>query len=163
MMMKKILILLSFLMVCIFLQAQEVQKVKMSELLTLIRESNHPLIVNFWATFCGPCVEEIPYFQEAVKKYENSGTELLLVSLDLPGFFPDKIRTFARKRNFNASLYWLDETDADYFCPMIDSAWSGVMPATLLIDNKTGYRRFFEEQIPRDTIEAEIRRLAVHH
>ena len=50
-------------------QAQVVKKVKIEELATYIRNSDHPLIVNFWATWCAPCIQEIPYFQEEVKKY----------------------------------------------------------------------------------------------
>jgi thiol-disulfide isomerase/thioredoxin len=53
--------------------------------------SDHPLIVNFWATFCVPCNKEIPYFQSTVARYKDQGVELILVSLDLPDYYPTKI------------------------------------------------------------------------
>lgn len=136
--------------------SQEIKSVRIADLEKTIAESKTPLIINFWATFCKPCVEEIPYFQEEVKKHEKDGVKLLLVSLDLKEFYPAKIRDFADKRQFTAPMVWLNETNADYFCPRIDPKWSGAIPATLFINNKTGYRRFFEEQLSPETLQKEI-------
>ena len=106
-----------------------------------------------------PCVKEIPYFQEVIKKHKGKGVKLLLVSLDFRESFPDKISAFANKRKFTAPIVWLDETNADYFCPKIDSQWSGVMPATLFINNKKGHRSFFEEEMPKDKFESEVKKI----
>ncbi|MDP9230245.1 MAG: TlpA family protein disulfide reductase, partial [Bacteroidota bacterium] len=118
-----------------------------------------PVIVNFWATFCIPCLEEIPYFQKMVKQYEKQGVKLLLVSLDLEDYYPEKIQKFAGKQKIIAPIAWLNETNADYFCPKVDSSWSGAIPASLFINNKTGYRKFFEEQLSKEQLEKEIRRM----
>ena len=120
-----------------------------------IKESKTPLIVNFWATFCIPCIKEIPYFQKLVKKYEKDDVKLLLVSLDLQEDY-SKIKSFAAKRKITVPIAWLDETDADYFCPKVDSTWSGAIPASLFINNKIGYRKFFEDQVPEAMLEKEI-------
>jgi thiol-disulfide isomerase/thioredoxin len=137
---------------CIFLFAsatniycQEIKKMKITELETYIRQSDHPLIINFWATFCVPCVKEIPAFQSAIEK--NKDVELLLVSLDLPSYYPQKISSFAKEKNFNASIAWLNETNADYFCPKIDKKWSGAIPSSLFVNNKTKFRLFFEREM----------------
>jgi thiol-disulfide isomerase/thioredoxin len=136
--------------------ARKVKKIKITDLEKTIAQSKTPLIVNFWATFCKPCVEEIPYFLEAVKKYKNDSIRLLLVSLDLTESYPAKIKSFAGKRKFTAPILWLDEYNADYFCPKIDSAWSGAIPASLFVNHKTGYRKFFEQQLSKDKLEKEI-------
>jgi len=135
--------------------SQEIKQVRVTDLERVIKESRTPLIVNFWATFCVPCIEEIPYFQEMVKKYERDSVRLILVSLDLKEDYP-KIKSFAAKRKFTAPVVWLNETNADYFCPRVDSSWSGAIPASLFINNKTGYRKFYEEQIPEEKLEKEI-------
>lgn len=155
---KSVLVLIIVLIGC-YSYGQSIPKWKITDVQDYIKKSETPVIVTFWATYCIPCIEEIPYFQELVKKYGDHGVKLLLVSLDFEEFYPTRIRKFADKQKFTAPIVWLDETNADYFCPKIDTAWSGVMPATLLVNNKSGYRSFFEEQIPKDTLEAEIRKM----
>ena len=110
---------------------QEVKKVKVTDLEKIIKESNTPLIINFWATFCKPCMEEIPHFQKLGKKYEKNGVKLLLVSLDMKDDFPVKVNGFIKKKKITTPVAWLDETNADYFCPRVDKTWSGAIPATL--------------------------------
>jgi len=136
--------------------SQDIKSIKMADLQKTIAESKTPMIINFWATYCVPCVEEIPYFQEEVKKYKAGGLQLLLVSLDLKSYYPDKVRNFVKQKKFTAAIAWLNESDADYFCPKIDPKWSGALPATLFVNNKTGYRKFFEEQLTREKLQKEI-------
>jgi len=135
-------------------QGQEIKSVKITAIEKIIVESNTPLIINMWATWCKPCVEELPYFQEEVKKHD--GLQLLLVSLDFKEGFPKGIKKFMDKREITAPVVWLNETNADYFCPKIDSNWSGAIPATLFINNKTGYRNFVEEKISPEKLKQEI-------
>ena len=144
---------------CREVNSQSIPKWKITDLEEYIAKSDTPVIVNFWATYCVPCIKEIPYFQEVVKQYEEKGVKLLLVSLDFRESFPDKISTFAGKRKFTSPIVWLDETDDDYFCPKVDSTWSGVMPATLFINNKKGHRSFFEEEMSKEKFESEIRKI----
>ena len=139
------------------LRAQEIKKLKATELEAYISQCDHPLIVNFWATFCVPCNKEIPYFQSTVDRYKDNGVELLLVSLDLPDYYPSRIAAFAKKNHYKANLAWLNETDADYFCPKIDKRWSGGIPSSLFINNKTHYRQFFDRQLTEGQVEPAIR------
>lgn len=144
--MKSILAIL-LLLLSIPGRSQDIPSVKITEVAELIRTTTKPLVLNFWSTSCKPCIAEIPYFQEQVKKFEADSVQLILVSLDMKSNYPHKIRELAKARNFYAPIQWLNETNADYFCPVIDSSWSGVIPATLFINNKTGYRYFHEEKI----------------
>ena len=149
-----------FLAVVIFfgatVSAQKIQRIKITDLEKTIAESKTPLIINFWATFCKPCLEEIPYFQEEVKKHIKDSVKLILVSLDLEDYYPKKIQDFATKLKFTAPIVWLDEYNADYFCPKVDPKWSGAIPATLFINNAKGYRKFFEEQLSHEKLRKEI-------
>jgi len=138
---------------------QTVRKVKITDLQKVIAQSDHPLIVNFWATFCMPCNKEIPYFQSTVDRYKADKVELILVSLDLPDYYPSRIAKFARDKGYTSSLFWLDETDADYFCPKVDPKWGGGIPCSLFINNKTHYRRFFDRQLTEPQVQLEMRKL----
>ena len=136
-----------------------VQKIKVTDLQDYIAKSDHPLIVNFWATFCAPCNKEIPYFQSTAARYKDEGVELILVSLDLPDYFPVRIGDFAKRQGYTARLMWLSETDADYFCPKVDPHWSGGIPCSLFIDNATHYRRFFDRQLTEPQVDIEIKEM----
>ena len=130
--------------------AQKVHQLKISELQAYIQKSEKPIVINFWATFCMPCVEEIPYFQATIRDQYKGEVELLLVSLDVPDYFPSKISSFAAQKKILAPIAWLNETDADYFCPKIDTNWSGAIPCTLMVNNKKHYRKFYEDQLSSD-------------
>ena len=140
-------------------EGQDIPKWKISDLETYIKNSNKPTVVNFWATFCKPCIAEIPHFQKLAGQYEKDRVQLLLVSLDMEEMYPAKIKTFADKFEFTAPIVFLNETNADIFCPKIDEKWSGAIPASLFINNKTGYRKFFEEEMSEQRFETELKTL----
>jgi thiol-disulfide isomerase/thioredoxin len=133
----------------------------LNDLQKVIDNAQGPTIFNFWATFCKPCVAEIPYFQQLVKKYNSAGVKLILISLDLPETYPAKIASFAGKHKFTAPIKFLNETNADIFCPVVDSSWSGAIPASLFVNKTTGYRKFYEEQLSREKLEIEIKKMII--
>lgn len=141
------------------LAAQQVRKIKATELSALIDSSTRPMIINFWATWCVPCIEEIPAFQKMAEKYRADSVQFLLVSLDMKDDYQDKISRFIIKRKINNPVVWLDEHDADYFCPLVDKKWSGSIPATLFVNRTKGYRHFIENKLSESRLEAEIRAL----
>ncbi|HLX93770.1 MAG TPA: TlpA disulfide reductase family protein [Puia sp.] len=136
--------------------AQEIRKMKIGELQSFIANADHPLIINFWATYCVPCAKEIPYFERIVKSHAEQKVELVLVSLDLPAYYPKKIAAFVKKENYSSAVFWLNEFNADYFCPKVDKTWTGGIPSSLFVNNKSGYRRFFERQLTEEQAEKSI-------
>ncbi|MFT3911525.1 MAG: TlpA disulfide reductase family protein [Ferruginibacter sp.] len=165
--MKKIIIAFVFCAFVSYANSQDVQKWKITDIEKLMqvnKDSGDILVINFWATFCKPCVAEIPSFINVTNKYKAHGKDLNavdvklhLVSLDLPAAFPAKIAAFAKEKKFNAALSWLEETNADYFCPKIDTSWSGSIPATLIINTRTGNRQFTEGEMTAREFELKLR------
>jgi|SRR5437016_5851885 len=152
-----------FIITCVFivtnLSGQDIKAIKVTELAKTIKESKSPLIVNFWATFCVPCLQEIPYFQELTEQYKSSNVSLIFVSLDLKEAYPRKVNEMAKKLNLVNPVVWLNETNADYFCPKIDTSWTGGMPSTLFVNNSTGYHKFFEDQLSKEKLDKEIQEM----
>ncbi len=155
--MKKCILFIIIIISFQLLSAQEVRKVKIEALAEYIRKAEHPLVVTFYATWCMPCIHELPYFQSGVKKYTEQKMELVLVSLDFSNDYPKKVTQFLRANKYEGRFYWLDESDADHFCPQIDEKWSGAIPSSLFLNPKTGYRSFFERQLTEPQLELELK------
>lgn len=139
--------------------AQKIESWKLADLKASIEKAQKPTIINFWATFCKPCIVEIPYFEKLAAEYKASGVELILVSLDAKELYPKKLQAFLTKRKIRARVVFLDESNADLFCPAVDEKWSGAIPATLFVNNAKGYRKFFEDSLKEKELEAEIKKM----
>ncbi len=157
--MKRFLSIIFLFGVFLSVPAQTVKKVSINELENYIQSSTRPLVVNFWATWCAPCLHELPYFQQTVRQYADKNVELVLVSMDLPRGPEKKIQDFAVQHALQGTIFWLNETNADLFCPKIDASWDGSIPSTLFINKKTGYRKFFDRQLTEPQFRTEVQRL----
>jgi thiol-disulfide isomerase/thioredoxin len=147
-----------FLCITIFIffnaSGQSIKKYKVEQLVERINKAGDTvLIVNFWATWCKPCIEELPYFHALAGKYKDQKIKLLLVSLDFPKDYPEGIAAFAKKEGYDSEIVFLDETDADLFCPQIDKSWSGAIPSTFIASSAKGYRKFTEGKMKAAELE----------
>jgi thiol-disulfide isomerase/thioredoxin len=153
-MINKLLLVFTLMMIVKGVNSQSISKWKIEDVVRSYSAKNDTVyVVNFWATFCKPCNEEIPDFIRLVEKYKTQKVKLLLVSLDLPSYVPVKLPAFIKKYKYNTNHVWLNETNADRFCPMIDEKWSGAIPSTIIVNNNTGYRKFVEDQISASDFE----------
>lgn len=157
-MIKRLLFLIGFLVFAAAANSQTIAKWKIEDVVRSFSANNDTVyVVSFWATFCKPCNAEIPDFIRLTDKYKKQKVKLLLVSLDLPSYVPVKLPEFIKKYKYKTNHVWLNETDADRFCPMIDVKWSGAIPATIIVNNKTGYRKFVEDQMSAEDFEAALK------
>jgi thiol-disulfide isomerase/thioredoxin len=129
------------------------------QLVAKYKQARGVMVVNFWSTWCKPCLEEIPHFIDITKKYEKEKVELLLVSLDTRNLYESgKLLSFIQKKKWQPEMVWLNETDADHYCPAVDSRWSGVIPATVIINPAKNYYAFFEESMTASQLEEAIKK-----
>lgn len=156
--MKRFLLLILLIASLNSLQAQNISSVKINDLKSMYTKGDSVYVINFWATFCKPCIEELPYMQSISKKYAADKVSLVMVSLDIPAWYPTRLQTFVKKNNMKGNIAWLNESNADQFCPVIDKNWSGAIPATLIYNAKTGYKKFVEEQYTPASFEAELKK-----
>ncbi len=106
------------------------------------QEKDKFVIVNFWATVCGPCVKELPYFIELNNKYsKNPNFKMLLVSLDMAKD-KQKVINFIKAKNLTAEVLILDDTKRmNTWIPRFQKDWEGEIPVTLFYKN--GEKVFF--------------------
>ncbi len=103
-------------------------------------KSGNLILVNFWATWCAPCVKEIPEIVKLQEKYKERGLRVIAVSMDEPEELETNVRPFVAKRFPSFVSYLCKEPDHDKFASVIDPAWNEIMPTNFLID-RTGKLR----------------------
>ncbi|MCB2203831.1 TlpA family protein disulfide reductase [bacterium] len=105
------------------------------------------LVINFWATWCAPCVAELPYFEELRSRYPSGQVRVLLVSLDFPKQLEKRLLPFLEKKDIHSSVVVLDDPDANSWIDRVSPEWSGAIPATLILG--PGIREFREQSFTR--------------
>lgn len=100
-------------------------------------------VINFWATWCVPCVRELPYFEELTEKYDNKPVKVILVSLDMKSQLSGKLLPFIKKKKIKSKVIVLADGKTNSWIDLIDPEWSGAIPATLIFTH--GERFFFEK------------------
>ena len=115
-----------------------------------------PLIINFWATWCSPCIKELPDFDSISKVYKNTKVKVLLVTMDFKEDLKSKVLPFILAKNLYSEVLLLDELNGNYFIPKISDAWSGAIPATLILNQKNNFRHFFEKKLSFAFLKTEI-------
>ncbi len=144
---------------CSTTQAQTVTKVKITDVVAMIDSATTPLVINFWATWCGPCVRELRYFEKVIQPFKAQGVKVVLVSLDYPDEFPKGITDFAKNNGYTSELLWLNESDPTYFCPKIDPKWEASIPVTLMINPAKKYRQFYNTQLLETQLKLALQQL----
>lgn len=139
--------------------AQNVEVIQYPDLDDLIyKKSDEIKVINFWATWCKPCVAEIPHFEAVNQKYKDEGLKVYLISFDFPSQLDKKVKKFINKKNIKSIVKLLDETDYNAFIDKVDNSWSGAIPATLIVDGRTGRRSFYEKSFSLEELETEIQK-----
>ncbi|MDD4990787.1 MAG: TlpA disulfide reductase family protein [Paludibacter sp.] len=147
--MKKLFILsMAVISLNCFAQSNKpIQKiVNFAQLQTVLQQNDNKLcVVNFWATWCKPCVKELPGFMEVNKTYRDKpGFKMILVSLDMASEMDTHVKAFLLKNNIDTDVYLLDDNKRmNEWIPAIDKKWSGAIPATVIYRN--GRKVAFEE------------------
>lgn len=135
--------------------AQMVSTVKYNDLESLVNKNQEELIIiNFWASWCGPCIKEMPYF-DALDHRED--IKVVFVSLDFQDEL-NKVIKLVEKKAIASQVLWLDETDYDYYMRQVSEEWSGAIPATLMVD-RDERRYFFERAFTADELNTTVNKI----
>ena len=68
----------------------------------LNKQDDKTYVVNFWATWCGPCIKELPYFENINKNYKDQNVEVILVSLDFPQMKESRLIPYVKNKNIQS-------------------------------------------------------------
>ncbi len=133
--------------------SQSVESVKLVDLQKIIQGAgDRVLVINFWATWCAPCIKEIPYFEKL--NAEDKNAEVILVSMDYdldPN--TEKVNRFVTRKKIKSRVLVLTESDPNSWIDKIDKRWSGALPATLVVNSKTGKRELTQGELGEGELE----------
>jgi thiol-disulfide isomerase/thioredoxin len=142
--MKQLFLILHFSFF-IFNSSAQVRAIKFPELQNILDKKNDTtVVVNFWATWCKPCVQELPYFNELSKNSSNQKLKVILVSLDFKRELNSRLVTFVNENKITANVVLLDEPDYNSWMDKVDTTWGGGIPCTLIIYPNN--RKYFYER-----------------
>ena len=114
------------------------------------------LVVNFWATWCGPCVAEFPEFVRIDKKYRARGVKVISISADETAELQSKVVPFIRKQNAKFDVYVQDVDEPEDMIKQFSREWTDGLPATFVFDKQGRLTQSFLGIIDRDKLEAAI-------
>lgn len=120
----------------------------------LKQKNDTTYVVNFWATWCVPCVAELPNFEKINTNYKKNKVKVILVSLDMAKMIEPKLLPFIKEKQIKSKVLLLRDPDADSWIPKVDSTWSGAIPATVIYNSDM--RKFYERSFTYDELEKEI-------
>ena len=133
--------------------------VKLPELQKLIHQPGPVKVVNFWATWCAPCVKEMPLFEKL--NQENKNSKVILVSMDYD-LDPDpaKVKRFIERKKILSQVVILAEENPNDWIEKIDQSWTGALPSTLVINPNSGKRKFIQGELKEGDLEKLIQEVS---
>lgn len=152
-------ILLAIVCLGVFqLSAQEVAVVDFAGLQQRMNEQKKDelVIYNFWATWCKPCVEEMPYFEKLNANYAGKNVKVVFVSLDFKSKH-QKVVEFVAKKGLKAEVILLNAPDYNAWIDKVSTDWSGAIPATFVL--KGDEHKFHEGSFTYEQLEQFIKPL----
>lgn len=120
----------------------------------LHKKDNKTYVINFWATWCKPCVEELPVFEKLHDEYKDKNVEVILISLDFPNQVEKRLIPFIKEHNLQSKVLLMSDPDQNTWIPKIDEKWSGAIPATLIYNKDM--REFYEQSFTYDLLLKEL-------
>ena len=151
----RLVVMLCFLSVANQSQAQKKVEVVTFDWYKALRATSNDTtyIVNFWATWCMPCVQELPEFEKMYQRYQGQAVKIILVSLDFYKKLQITVIPYLEKQKIQSEVVLLNEPDYNSWIDKVNKKWSGSIPATIIFNNKKKYNHFIEGETTFDEID----------
>ncbi len=109
----------------------------------VFKNNDTTYVINFWATWCKPCVKELPYFESFNTSIGDQKIKVILISLDFKNQIKSHLEPFIKKNKYSSEVILLTDNKYNTWLDKVDAEWSGSIPATLLL---SGEKKLFAER-----------------
>lgn len=150
--MKKIFFIFTIFYCSLVASAQQIPSCSADDVIHRTSGKDTLYIINFWATWCAPCVAELSEFNALQRHYTNMPVKILMVSLDFKEDYPYKLARFIERKKLTPDVVWLSDTDPNVYIPKIDNSWQGSIPATVIVHPGKQFKQFIEGSITEKQI-----------
>lgn|GEM_PF-1012774 len=129
-------------------EAAPIEAVRMGRLVEKLKASRgHITVLNVWATWCKPCLEEMPELVRFFREYRSKGVRFLSVSADHPDTLADRVRPYIEQQRIPFAVWVVGGESPDELVQAIDPRWQGSLPATFVFDASGARRQAWYEAI----------------
>jgi len=121
----------------------------------LQKQNDTTYVVNFWATWCKPCIAELPNFEKLHAAYKNQKVKVILVSLDMAKQVESNLIPYIKRKRLQSEVVHLKDPDMNTWITKVDANWSGAIPATVIYNRSQ--RKFYEQSFTYEALEKELK------
>ena len=137
--------------------AQDVKVVKFDKVKEILEnDSDKVRVINFWATWCAPCIKELPNFEAIHNKYDQA--EVILINLDFVEGL-GKVKRFVKDKELKSRIILLDEIDYNSWIDQVSTDWTGTIPATIIIGPRAVSKKFLEGELTVSELEKALEQI----
>ncbi|RZK48666.1 MAG: TlpA family protein disulfide reductase [Pedobacter sp.] len=159
----KSIILILALIFCYSISFAQVELLSFKQLESRLKKGKDTtFVINMWATWCAPCVEELPHFEKINDIYNNKKVKVILWSLDFKSKIETEVIPFVERKKLLSEVFVVNEKSQQDFIDKISKDWSGAIPATLIYQNSTKRREFYEKEFNYNELEQVIKSFIQH-
>ncbi len=137
------------------INAQSVKEVNYEQFKPYLNnQSDTVYVINFWATWCKPCIEELPHFMTVAQDMRHKPVKFIFVSLDFAKYKESKLIPFIKENVIDEEVLLLNDPNSNFWINDINKEWSGAIPATIIY--RKNQRSFFEGQVSYEELTENI-------
>lgn len=153
--MKSLLLAILLLSLHPILKSQDIRITDFKGLESLLNKQNDTTyVINFWATWCMPCLKELPYFQQIHDEFSQEKVKVILVSLDFLKHLDTRLKPFMQKNHLTPEVILLNDPDSNVWIDKVSPDWSGAIPATVIYNKN--FHNFYEKSFTYEELQTII-------
>ncbi|MBC7382294.1 MAG: TlpA family protein disulfide reductase [Bacteroidia bacterium] len=129
-------------------KAQNIPRLKTNDLqYWTLQNSDTIFVINFWATWCKPCISELNSFEKINKLYADKKVKVILINNDFKKQYETRLKPFVKEKNIKSSVFFMDESNPNSWIDRVNTDWGGAIPATWIIQKSSNYEKFIEGSV----------------